>query len=64
MTEAKIIVIDDNAAVLKTLGIVFRGAFTTVVTVGDSPSSAPDPILTCCVEFYQALLSSVPRRWV
>ena len=35
MTEAKIIVIDDNAAVLKTLGIVLRGAFTTVVTVGD-----------------------------
>lgn len=35
MTDAKIIVIDDNAAVLKALGIVLRGAFTTVVTVED-----------------------------
>lgn len=35
MTEAKIIVIDDNAAILKTLGIVLKGVFTTVITVGD-----------------------------
>ncbi len=35
MTDAKIIVIDDNAAVLKTLGIVLKGAFTRVITVED-----------------------------
>ena len=35
MIDAKVIVIDDNAAVLKTMGIVLKGAFTKVVTVED-----------------------------
>lgn len=40
MTDAKIIVIDDNAAVLKTLGIVLKGAFSKVVTV-ENPQLIP-----------------------
>ena len=35
MIDAKVIVIDDNAAVLKTMGMVLKGAFTRVVTVED-----------------------------
>ena len=35
MIDAKVIVIDDNAAVLKTMGMVLKGAFTKVVTVED-----------------------------
>lgn len=27
-------------------------------------SSAPDPVLTCCAEFYQASLSNAPCHWV
>lgn len=27
-------------------------------------SSSPAPVLTCCVEFYQASLSNAPRHWV
>ena len=35
MTDAKILVIDDNMAVLSTLKIVLKSVFHTVVTVGD-----------------------------
>ncbi len=35
MTDAKILVIDDNMAVLSTLKIVLKSVFRTVVTVGD-----------------------------
>ena len=35
MTDAKILVIDDNTAVLSTLKIVLKSVFRTVVTVGD-----------------------------
>ena len=35
MINAKVIIIDDNAAVLKTMGMVLKGAFTKVVTVED-----------------------------
>ena len=35
MIDAKVIVIDDNAAVLKAMGMVLKGAFTKVVTVED-----------------------------
>lgn len=35
MIDAKVIVIDDNAAVLKAMGIVLKGAFTKVVAVED-----------------------------
>ena len=35
MIDAKVIVIDDNAAVLKTMGMVLKGAFTKVVAVED-----------------------------
>ena len=35
MINAKVIVIDDNAAVLKTMGMVLKGAFAKVVTVED-----------------------------
>lgn len=45
MIDAKIIVIDDNAAVLKTMGIVLKGAFSKVVTVED-PQLIPALIAT------------------
>ena len=35
MIDAKVIVIDDNAAVLKAMGMVLKGAFTKVVAVED-----------------------------
>lgn len=35
MTDAKIIVIDDNEGILKALGLVLKGAFTHVFTVPD-----------------------------
>lgn len=45
MTDAKIIVIDDNEGILKTLGMVLKGAFTKVVTVED-PQLIPALIAT------------------
>jgi DNA-binding NtrC family response regulator len=45
MIDAKVIVIDDNAAVLKTMGMVLKGAFTKVVTVED-PQLIPALIAT------------------
>ena len=35
MTDAKILVIDDNTAVLSTLRIVIKSVFSTVVAVSD-----------------------------
>ncbi|MBO7416713.1 MAG: hypothetical protein J6U22_09070 [Bacteroidaceae bacterium] len=35
MTDAKILVIDDNTAVLSTLRIVLKSVFSTVVSVSD-----------------------------
>lgn len=41
MTDAKILVIDDNTAVLSTLRIVLKSVFRTVVTVSDALGSFP-----------------------